>query len=161
MNSLGITFVAQHETRRRKWMGDNVVRCDRSGLWGNRFKVMPIPAEPGRFHVVELEGERGGTRQNRNAIKRYIDTIGDKRQALARAVRLHREHFLSPEGRTHRKLARAELRGKDLACWCGLCRKHQKGRPFNEACADCPPCHCDTLGEWANARLLSTRQARG
>jgi hypothetical protein len=44
-----------------------------------------------------------------------------------------------------------ELRGKDLACWCPLCEKHKDGRPLNEACEDCPPCHADVLLEIANA----------
>lgn len=42
------------------------------------------------------------------------------------------------------------LRGKDLACWCGLCAKHRDGRPWNEPCPDCKPCHVDVLIEIAN-----------
>lgn len=46
---------------------------------------------------------------------------------------------------------RAELRGKDLACWCPLCEKHKDGKPLNEACNDCAPCHVDVLLEIANS----------
>jgi hypothetical protein len=42
------------------------------------------------------------------------------------------------------------LRGKDLACWCPLCEKHKDGKPLNEVCNDCPPCHADVLLEIAN-----------
>lgn len=43
-----------------------------------------------------------------------------------------------------------ELRGKDLACWCGLCEKHRDGLPLGEHCPDCPACHADILLELAN-----------
>jgi hypothetical protein len=43
-----------------------------------------------------------------------------------------------------------DLRGKDLACWCGLCPAHADGKPFGTECEDCSPCHADVLGELAN-----------
>ncbi|MHB8303632.1 MAG: DUF4326 domain-containing protein [Acidobacteriaceae bacterium] len=43
-----------------------------------------------------------------------------------------------------------ELRGKDLACWCGLCGKHKDGKPLHEVCGECSPCHADVLLEIAN-----------
>jgi hypothetical protein len=43
------------------------------------------------------------------------------------------------------------LRGRDLACWCGLCPAHQDGLPLRVACPDCAPCHADVLLELANA----------
>lgn len=42
------------------------------------------------------------------------------------------------------------LRGKNLACFCRLCERHQAGKPFAETCPDCDPCHADPLGEAAN-----------
>ena len=45
---------------------------------------------------------------------------------------------------------RAELRGKNQACWCHLCEKHAAGKPFDVKCADCAPCHVDVLGPMAN-----------
>lgn len=44
----------------------------------------------------------------------------------------------------------AELNGKDLACWCRLCAKHKNGKPLDEYCPDCDPCHVDVLGKLAN-----------
>lgn len=45
---------------------------------------------------------------------------------------------------------RDNLRGKNLACWCGLCDRHKSGKPFGEPCAECPPCHAEVLLELAN-----------
>jgi hypothetical protein len=44
------------------------------------------------------------------------------------------------------------LRGRNLCCWCRLCPKHDAsgGKPLNETCPDCSPCHVDPLGEIAN-----------
>lgn len=44
----------------------------------------------------------------------------------------------------------APLRGKNLGCWCRLCDKHRDGKPFNEDCPDCAPCHADVEGCIAN-----------
>lgn len=40
-----------------------------------------------------------------------------------------------------------DLYGRNLACFCHLCDKHKDGRPLNESCPDCDPCHVDVLGE--------------
>lgn len=44
------------------------------------------------------------------------------------------------------------LRGKNLACWCRLCPRHDAlgGKPLDEHCPDCKPCHVDPLGRIAN-----------
>ena len=44
----------------------------------------------------------------------------------------------------------AEIRGKNIMCWCALCDRHKDGKPLNVACADCAPCHADPLGRIAN-----------
>lgn len=45
----------------------------------------------------------------------------------------------------------SELRGKNLACFCPLCDRHRAaGKPLNEHCPDCAPCHVDPLGKAAN-----------
>jgi hypothetical protein len=44
----------------------------------------------------------------------------------------------------------SRLRGFDLCCWCKLCEKHRDGKPFDEICLDCEPCHADVLLELAN-----------
>jgi hypothetical protein len=44
-----------------------------------------------------------------------------------------------------------DLRGRNLACFCHLCAKHAAaGKPLNEDCPDCSPCHVDPLGRVAN-----------
>ena len=49
---------------------------------------------------------------------------------------------------------REQLRGKNLACWCHLCARHATtGKPLDEPCADCAPCHVDPLGEIANTPI--------
>ena len=39
------------------------------------------------------------------------------------------------------------LKGKDLACWCKLCDKHREGKPLDEECPDCAPCHIDIIAD--------------
>lgn len=37
---------------------------------------------------------------------------------------------------------------KNLACYCHLCPKHAAtGKPLDEHCPDCAPCHVDVLGD--------------
>lgn len=58
----------------------------------------------------------------------------------ARVTQLFREYLAQPENAEKRAEIRAELRGKDLACWCPLTDEH--GNPV--------PCHADVLLEIAN-----------
>lgn len=51
---------------------------------------------------------------------------------------------------TWRAAARADLRGRNLACWCKLCDRHKDGLPLGETCPDCAPCHADVLLRVAN-----------
>lgn len=44
----------------------------------------------------------------------------------------------------------AELRNRDLACWCRLCPEHAEGKPLGVECSKCAPCHADVLMEAAN-----------
>mgnify|MGYP001589906571 FL=1 len=46
---------------------------------------------------------------------------------------------------------REALKGKNLACWCKLCKAHAKGKPFDVDCSNCEPCHSNILGRIANA----------
>lgn len=74
---------------------------------------------------------------------------GKKNLTASEAVALFRERQCS--GEMHQRYIREFLRGIDLACWCKLCAKHKAGRPWEEHCADCPPCHADVLLEIANS----------
>lgn len=54
----------------------------------------------------------------------------------------------SPDFRFINEHDRIDLEGKNLACWCKLCPKHSAtGKPLNESCADCAPCHVDVIAE--------------
>jgi hypothetical protein len=92
--------------RTKGWrMPPNTVKVDRTTKWGNPF----IPGKPSAYS--------GGRK------------VQDKRHAfvLFRAV--------APDNEALVKAAREELRGKNLACWCG---------PHDD-------CHADVLLELANS----------
>jgi hypothetical protein len=63
---------------------------------------------------------------------RYANPFTAREHGAADAVRLYREHLLTTPGLL--AAARAELAGRDLACWC------QPGAP----------CHADVLLELVN-----------
>lgn len=68
---------------------------------------------------------------------------------------LHAEYLKRDMPEVHAMRARAlvELPGRNLACWCPLCPKHQDGRPYNEPCAACGPCHADNWLNVANPEI--------
>lgn len=45
---------------------------------------------------------------------------------------------------------KAELVGRNLACWCRLCPEHKAGKPIGLKCEACAPCHSDVLGVIGN-----------
>ena len=113
-------------SRRRDWrLPANAVKVDRSTPYGNPFRVRRIAiltdaADP---WVVEREGDGAGLgcfateeAARADAVARFQAWIGEPAQALLREA------------------ARAELAGRDLACWCG---------PDS-------PCHADVWLEIAN-----------
>lgn len=57
----------------------------------------------------------------------------------------------APQNETLVAAARAELAGRDLACWCATCEMHPEGKPLGSNCPYCERCHADTLLEIANA----------
>jgi len=106
-------------TRRAGWrMPPGAVYVGRPSYWGNPFVVAPGPVIPpvrARMWDVRIEGEllcRWDTRALAlaDAANRFRDYLAERR-----------------EGRHQRSLGypwesqiRAELAGKDLACWCGI-----------------------------------------
>lgn len=66
------------------------------------------------------------------------------------AVDTYRALVYRPEMSAFRAEVVSELRGKDLACWCGLCPEHADGKPLGVICDKCEPCHADVLLEIAN-----------
>jgi hypothetical protein len=99
-------------SRRKGWrMPPNTVKVDRTTKWGNPF----VPGKPCAF--------TGGrpVQDKRHAFKLY--------QAIA------------PDNETLVAAARAELRGKNLACWCSV-------EPYGDR-DGC--CHADVLLQIANS----------
>ncbi|HEY8948476.1 MAG TPA: DUF4326 domain-containing protein [Rhizomicrobium sp.] len=107
--------------------------------WGNPFKIGDpiIDAKNGagrmtREQCVMLYGQMAG-RISTPAEEAYLAELFGGKQPPDRATAVQ------------------ELRGKNLACWCHLCERHaETGKPLDEDCADCEPCHVDPLGRIAN-----------
>lgn len=107
--------------RTKGWcIPENTVKVDRTTKWGNPF----IPGQP----LLFLGGRK----------------VQDKRHAASLYL------GFAPEQPRLVEAARAELRGKNLACWCGLCDLHKAGRPLGSNCPYCERCHADTLLQIAN-----------
>lgn len=66
------------------------------------------------------------------------------------AAEAAREYRAVPRSEKWKHRAREDLRGRDLACWCGLCDAHRDGKPLGVRCEACAPCHADVLLEIAN-----------
>lgn len=105
--------------RTKGWkMPPNTICVTRPSIFGNPFIVCV-----GGWTPEEAQ----------DLFKRFVKRAGE--------LPLPLHHPYIPVGRIE------ELRGKNLACWCSLCEKHRDGKPLNEVCPDCSPCHVDVLGE--------------
>ncbi len=109
---------------------DNAVCVDRSTPLGNPFEV----------------GVYGRPRECVTAYAKLLDGLivagGYPGPEVQKAAR----------DRIMARIARGDLRGKDLACYCRLCPKHEEagGLPLGVECPDCPPCHGDPLLAYLN-----------
>lgn len=63
------------------------------------------------------------------------------------AIERYRDVLTAPECRLITLRDLRPLKGKNLVCYCKLCPKHVNGKPLDETCPDCAPCHVDVLGE--------------
>jgi len=105
-------------------MPEGAVYVGRPTKWGNPFRA--VPAGNGFWTVVD----------DNDVDYRHPRTgWADKDYAVLRSVQLFAELSVDYEIAFDCDAARAELRGKDLACWCPL-----------DA-----PCHADVLLELANS----------
>ena len=111
-------------------MPPNTVKVDRSGPFGNPWRIV---APRGCVLLWWVQGPRADEECN------------TKSEAFALSLRKFRYHA---ETHPDRFLG---LRGKNLACWCGLCSDHRGGRPLGIECAACEPCHADVLLALVNA----------
>jgi hypothetical protein len=113
----------------------NTVKVDRTTRWGNFYRV----GDPMDAGMIRRWGHRLRDFANRD------HCCSDAAEAVRRF-----NGVLSFDEAIWPTL-RAELRGKNLACWCKLCDSHQRGKPLGEHCDACAPCHSDPLGSVANA----------
>lgn len=117
--------------RTKGWrMPDGAVYCGRPTIWGNPF--VAEEACEGRFIVRSFD--------NTITIARY-HTLADAKAGAVRLFRAYLENDGSQPGSVRdsggafiAQMAREELRGKKLACWCSLDQE----------------CHVDVLCELAN-----------
>ena len=97
--------------------GLECVKVSRPGKWGNPFFVLPN-SEPGRsFGKAEWGNQTWAVPTAEDAVACYAEMMAS-----------------DGDGAKERRAALHELRGKNLACWCGD-----------------GPCHADVLLELANA----------
>jgi hypothetical protein len=114
------------------------VKCTRPGNWGNPFVIDDFP-DKRLLRAYDWRLRPG-----------HIDGIC---LSAAEAVRRFRLCIALDEA-TH-YVARQDLRGKNLACYCRLCARHaERGKPLDEECPDCAPCHVDVLGRIAARPLV-------
>lgn len=116
------------------------VRCARPGPLGN-------PAKVAEYFLFKGGGEDFLTLSmpaaNATGDPGDFQLVADSRTA----VDIYARMLAAGWGR--RRLDHA--RGYNLACWCRLCSRHAAtGKPFDEPCSDCAPCHTDVLGARAN-----------
>ncbi|MFL6864084.1 MAG: DUF4326 domain-containing protein [Allosphingosinicella sp.] len=123
----------------RKPLG--VIVCARPARWGNPFYICP---QRDAATCVSLF---------RNMLVGFWDPSLVNHLSAPCLTETYRTYgnWLSRFTRTSPvAIARAELRGRDLGCWCRLCDRHREGKPLDEVCPDCAICHVDPLGLVAN-----------
>jgi len=115
------------------------------------WKMPPNTIYVGRRNSGDRGHGRFGNPRRVGQLRGYTaeDAVRDYRRWIDRepSVRSFENVYGKPP--TYEEI-RAELRGKNLACWCRLCAAHKDGKPLNVHCRDCRPCHVDPLGEIAN-----------
>lgn len=129
--------------RSKGWrMPENTVSVARPGRWGNPFRILN---EEGWPLITRADGSGCFNKREYgpDAVPEGEGTCWHN--VHTHAVALFRERAV--DGLP----SLAPLRGKNLACWCGLCDAHKDGKPFGVECADCAPCHADVLLELVNA----------
>lgn len=123
--------------RTKGWrMPDNTIKCDRTTRWGNHYRVV----QRGDVWVVNSSPDLdpgydvGYYESDEHDYQWIVPTYPTKKAAILAAVENHRRAVERASGYV-KGVIRAELAGKNLACWCPL-----------DA-----PCHADVLLEIANS----------
>ncbi len=132
-------------SRQHPWRAEHpdAVIVARPSRWGNWYRVTTLRKryEENSRYVAALPDPDAW-------IVEHVDKRGmqwggftDRSEATAFAVDMHRRSLLATradlDGLLHHEHYLAELRGRDLACWC----------PLDQ------PCHADVLLELANAEV--------
>ena len=121
-------------SRKKGWRKpEGTVNCARPGPFGNLFTI--------GLNVCGGQGESFWCKK--------IETNADAVAAFENLLTIANRAYPSGDEIS------AALAGKNLACWCHLCDSHKDGKPLDEECADCAPCHVDPLGRLANADLVA------
>jgi hypothetical protein len=144
-------------SRQRAWRADNpdAVKVDRSTKWGNPFAYRSrmgglVHHPPGKPDEWDYEGRvsAAGMRHDSWNADGTITPLEVRWATLEECVEMYRRTITNPTRGMHDAYPsnwghlahctldeiRAELGGKDLACWCDLNK----------------PCHADVLLELAN-----------
>lgn len=143
MTARQITLDQPRRIQRRRLKGwrapAGAVYVGRGSRWGNPCTQIRMPALDGS--EWEREGRLGKTSGQRHAFVHPDKTITwhlVQDATREQAVAMYREHLAQHPSLV--EAARAELRGRDLMCWCPL--TDAEGAPV--------PCHADVLLELAN-----------
>jgi hypothetical protein len=122
-----MTLLRIQRRRARGWrQPPNTIYVGRPSDYGNRYVI-------------------GQSIQHIDSEYRYVIDATMACRLFAEWVEWQLQHFP-----TWREGIKQEIGGHNLSCWCRLCPKHKDGKPLNECCADCAPCHADVLGELSN-----------
>lgn len=134
----------QRSRKKGARLPEGTLCVDRSTKWGNIFWN-----KDGLHHVKLASGRVALFSElptQAQLVERHRLWIVERCAAIGHGERA----FILPTPPSIEEI-KAELGGRDLACWCRLCPEHREhGKPFGESCPDCAPCHGDTLGALAN-----------
>lgn len=99
-------------SRQHPWRADHpdAVIVARPSRWGNPYKVRRCDNDSDSWAVVEPNGYAAGIDVD------YADTKAEATKTAVDYFRHERQHASYPSDTE----IRAELGGKDLACWCAL-----------------------------------------
>lgn len=122
--------------RTKGWrMPPNTVYVGRPTVWGNPF----------------LPQCRVTTSYRRQVVERYRRAMCGGGPAIDHVILLDWVRDHGWQGGFDQTAPRSCLACKHQACWCKLCDRHRAtGKPFNDPCDDCEPCHADILLQLAN-----------
>ena len=122
--------------RTKGWRMGDAVYVGRGSKWGNQITFRRVPG--GKYEICEIyQGE---------LISEGLPLADSAEEARRRVVDFYTGLMDNAMPQTHAKI-KAELAGKNLACWC----------PLADAQGNHVPCHADVLLEIANQKEKDNR----